>query len=321
MIVWICLLVFAFCFVSVPPVIALAWRVGAVDVPMDWRRMHPESIARAGGISIYVSFLIGCVLLGRPSLFLVSALAGGALLLAVGLADDIFCLGAWTKLFFQIVAAIATVLGGGVANGWSAFAAVLWVVTLTNAHNFIDGLDGLFAGCAAIESALLAAVYLLGGRGTLAAPLLVLATACLSFRYYNRFPAQIFAGDCGSGTVGFLLGVLSLPLFQDHGLQFSALVPFFLFAYPLTDLITAVVRRLMRGKSPFAADRAHLHHRITAVGLLPPQCDGVLLSVTAALGGIGVLLSTERYLALAALSCLGAALLMMRIRHYILNFA
>lgn len=321
-VVWICLLVFALGFVSVPPVIALAWRIGAVDVPLDWRRMHPESVARAGGISIYAAFLVGCLLLGPPSRFLASTLLGGALLLAVGLADDIVCLGAWTKLVFQLVAASSAVWGSGTAQGWRAVVAVLWVVTLTNAHNFIDGLDGLFAGSAAIESALLGVIYLLGSQGAMAEPPLFLAAACLAFRCYNRFPAQIFAGDCGSGTVGFLLGMLSLPLlFLEHGLQFSTLTPFFLFAYPLTDLLTAVVRRLTRGKSPFAADRAHLHHRITAVGLLPPQCDGVLLSVTAALGGIGVLLSTDRYLSLAAVACLGAALLMMRLRRYVVKFA
>ena len=101
---WSCLISLALCYVLVPPVNRIAWRIGAVDVPCDWRRMHPESIPRAGGIAIYIAFLVACLMLGRPSPFLSCTLAGGALLLAVGLADDIFCLGAMTKLFFQIAA-------------------------------------------------------------------------------------------------------------------------------------------------------------------------------------------------------------------------
>ena len=315
-----CLLVFALCYVLVPPVIGLAWRIGAVDVPCDWRRMHPESIPRAGGLAIYFSFFTGCLMLGRPSLFLSCALGGGALILAVGLADDIFCLGAWTKLFFQVAASVAAVLGSGVASGRSTFAAVLWVLALTNAHNFIDGLDGLFAGCAAIEGVALCLALALCGLGTYAVVPLLLAAACFAFRGFNRFPAQIFAGDCGSGSVGFLLGMLSLPLFARTPLGVGSLAPLLIFAYPLTDLFTAVLRRLMRGKSPFAADRGHLHHRICAAGLTQPQCGGVLLSITTALGIVGVLMGNTKYLLLASLACLVAVALMIRIRRFILNF-
>ena len=115
--IWICLLVFFFGFVSVPPVIALAWRIGAVDVPRDWRRMHPDSIARAGGISIFAAFLLGCALLGTPKPLLIGALTGGGILLVVGLADDIRCLSAKVKLTAQILAAILAVLGSGVTQG------------------------------------------------------------------------------------------------------------------------------------------------------------------------------------------------------------
>lgn len=315
------LLTFSLCYVLVPPVIGLSWRIGAVDVPMDWRRMHPESIPRAGGLAIYLSFVIGCLLLGRPSLFLSCTLGGAALMLAVGLADDIFCLGATVKFFFQISIAVATVLGSGVAVGWRAFAAVLWVLTLTNAHNFIDGLDGLFAGSAAVESVMLGVSFLLVGAADSAAIPLLLGASCLAFRQYNRFPAQTFAGDCGSGTVGFLLGMLSLPLWGSLTPSLGLLVPLFLFAYPLTDLVTAVLRRLMRGKSPFAADRAHLHHRIVAAGVTHPQCVSILVLLSAALGSVGVLLSTEQFHMAACLACLATAVLLMRIRQFIVDFA
>ncbi len=317
---WIGILTFCVTYVLVPPVIALSWKIGAVDVPCDWRRMHHQSIPRAGGMAIFASFLLGCMLLGEPTSFLMCAYGGGVLLFAVGLADDLFCLGAWSKLLFQIAAATAAVLGSGITSGVGSFFAIVWVLTLTNAHNFIDGLDGLFAGCAAIEGIGLCLVYALLGMGKLIAPPLLLALSCLAFRSFNHYPAQLFAGDCGSGTVGFLLGMLSLPLFFGGG-GTEVLSPLFLFAYPLTDLLAAVVRRLLRGKNPFLADRGHLHHRICAAGVTQVQCGAVLLLMGAALGSIGVLISVERMYFLAGLVCLLTVFLMMRIRRFIADFA
>lgn len=314
------LLSFSLCFVLVPPVIALSWSIGAVDVPCDWRRMHRESIARGGGLAIYLAFAISLLTLEGVSRFTATLLAGGLLMLLVGLADDIFCLGAWIKLFFQVTVAVAAVLGSGVQAGRGTVFAVLWVVTLTNAHNFVDGLDGLLAGTGAIEgTALWLALLLSGGRNVSAAPLL-LALACLAFRYFNRYPAAVFAGDCGSGTVGFLLGMLSLPLLSTSVSSPAVISPLLIFAYPLTDLGTAVVRRLLRGKSPFAADRAHLHHRITAVGLTHVQCGGVLLSISAGLAAVGVLIRAG-WLLPSALASLGAALLLISLRRFILDFS
>lgn len=320
MVILVCFLAFALAYVSVPTVIGLSWRIGAVDVPRDWRRMHPKPIPRAGGIAIYSSFLIAGIVLGRPSSLLSCALGGGFLLLCVGLADDIFCLRAWSKFFFQIAAVTASVLGSGLTDGWRSLGAILWVLTLTNAHNFIDGLDGLFAGTAVIEGSALCLAFLLLGMNDVALLSLLLALSCLAFRAYNAFPARIFAGDCGSGTVGFLLGMLSLSFFEHVTFSGSRLAPLLIFAYPLTDLITAVLRRVMHGKSPFAADRGHLHHRICDAGLTQIQCGRVLLLISFALAVAGVLTVMEGFLLVASLACAFSALLLIRIRRYILNF-
>ncbi|MBQ7334884.1 MAG: undecaprenyl/decaprenyl-phosphate alpha-N-acetylglucosaminyl 1-phosphate transferase [Clostridia bacterium] len=319
--VLIALFVFGLAFALTPAVIGLSWKIGAVDVPQDWRRMHLESVPRAGGLAIVLPFLLGCALLGESSPFLIATLCGGGLMLAVGLADDIFCLGAWSKLFFQIAAASAAVLGSGATDGMGTALGIFWVVTLTNAHNFVDGLDGLFAGCATIESLLLGLALFLVGEGGLATVAILLAVACLAFRFYNRYPAQIFAGDCGSESVGLLLGMLSLPLFSGAVLQIETLAPLLVFAYPLTDLVTAVVRRVLRGRSPFAADRAHLHHRICAAGLSCVECGGVLLAICFSLGVIGVLLCVETLWIYAIGACLASALLLFRLRKYIVGVA
>ena len=317
--IFACFAAFTLCFVTVPIMIALAWKIGAVDIPCDWRRMHCESVPRAGGLAIFFGFFVACSLLGDVTRFTSCAIGGGALILLVGLADDIFCLDAWVKFFFQIAATTAAVLGCGIADGSSAILAILWVVTLTNAHNFVDGLDGLFAGVSAVEGIALCLTFFAVGFSEYALPPLLLGLSCLGFRVFNRYPAQIFAGDCGSGTVGFLLGFLSLPLFGASGFGLASLSPLLLFGYPLTDLFAAVLRRLLRGKSPFQADRAHLHHRICDAGLTHPQCGGVLILISAGLGAIGVLVSAERFLPAACLACVAVVFLLMRIRQFIVD--
>jgi UDP-GlcNAc:undecaprenyl-phosphate GlcNAc-1-phosphate transferase len=248
-------------------------------------------------------------------------LAGGLLILLVGLADDIFCLSPAVKLLFQATVATATVLGSDLTAGWGVPWGILWVVTLTNAHNFIDGMDGLFAGCGAIECVALAVAFLLTGHLEAAYLPLLLLAACMGFFCFNRYPAKIFAGDCGSGTVGFLLGMFSLGLFDTPMLDIRILAPFLIFAYPLTDLFTAVLRRTLRGKNPFSADRGHLHHRLSAVGLMQPQCVRVLHAISAALAIVGILLEGEGLLLWASAACICVVFLMMGIRRFILGFS
>lgn len=315
----IALFVFALTFVLTPTVIALSWKIGAVDVPQDRRRMHREKMPRCGGLAVMIPIFFGCYISGNVSHFLLCALCGAGLMMAVGLADDMFCLGAFPKLLFQIAAATASVLGSGVAEGNTVIFAVLWVVVLTNAHNFIDGMDGLLSGCASMEALLLLAVYLLIGSAELVEVSLFLALACLAFRLFNRYPAQIFAGDCGSQSIGFLLGMLSLPLFAAPTVFIGNLSPLFIFAYPLIDLSSSVLRRILHGRSPFSADMAHLHHRIYAAGLSQPECCAALMSATVSLGTVGVLLISEALWAYASIACVIATLVLLRIRAYVVG--
>lgn len=311
--------VWGLCYVLTPVVIALSWKVGAVDIPQDWRRMHRESVPRGGGVAIVLPFALGCILTGRVTGALSATLYGGVLMLSVGLLDDIFCLGPRLKLLLQLAASVSAVLLRGEVSGWQTLAAVLWVVAMTNAHNFVDGMDGLLSGCCAIEAAMLGgALFLVGERGSAGAAIL-LCVACLGFRPYNRHPARVFAGDCGSESLGFLLGMLSLPLLFGTPTGLSSLSPLFLFAYPLADLIAAVLRRILRGRSPLSADRGHLHHRLYAAHLSVPACVGALLSVCASLGLVGLLLVLESLWILASIACLLAVFVFVAVRNYVVS--
>ncbi len=318
MFIWIALFVLALCYVLTPAVIALSWRIGAVDVPQDWRRMHQRSVPRAGGVAIVFSLFLGILLLGAKTPFTVALLLCGGMMLFVGLTDDVFGLGAVIKLGLQLAAASCAVVISGLTEGiFSTLLAILWVVMLTNAHNFIDGMDGLLCGCVSIESLMLGACFFLLGEGILGEYALLLSLSCFAFRFYNRYPARVFAGDCGSQTLGFLLGMLSLPLFFTS--SYGMTTPLLIFAYPLADLICAVMRRILRGYSPFRADRAHLHHRLYAFGLTHPSCTDLLLSVCGVMGIVGVLLCAESLWIYACLACLVAVWFLSRVRRYVLQ--
>ncbi|MBQ9132787.1 MAG: undecaprenyl/decaprenyl-phosphate alpha-N-acetylglucosaminyl 1-phosphate transferase [Clostridia bacterium] len=301
-----------------PTSMRLARRIGAVDVPRDWRRMHRKAVPRAGGVAILLGILAATLTLGAWSRFLVWTAVGGVCFGAVGLVDDIYCLGPWSKLLLQVGVTLAVTWGIGTTGGWMLLCA-LWILTLVNAHNFIDGLDGVLGGCVALEGAFLGLTLLSLGASDLGAVAWITSLSCLGFLRYNRHPARTFAGDCGSESLGFLMGMLSLPLLGWRGGGVMPLCPLFLFAYPLTDLSASVLRRILRGKSPFAADRGHLHHRLCAAGLDHPRCVGVLLSLTASLGLLGFLLRDLTAPWAASGACLLSALLLILLRRYVIR--
>ncbi len=251
----------------------LARVLGAIDIPTDSRRMHCRPIPRLGGISIFFSFLLlSLVLCFRIAESLFFAWAAAILLVCVGVLDDILSLPPFLKLFAQAGAAWVSTFGGNLVPiaRWppiSLSLTLLWLLTLINAHNFIDGLDGLCGGVSAIESATLGLISLRCGEPQLSAIAFLLCGATLGFLPYNIKGARIFMGDCGSTFLGFTLAWLSVALLRRSSPPNLACLPL-LFAVPLADISFAVLRRLSKGKSPFAPDRSHIHHILadTALG-------------------------------------------------------
>ncbi|MGH3328036.1 MAG: MraY family glycosyltransferase [Streptomycetales bacterium] len=225
-------------------------------------------------------------------------LSGAALICLLGLIDDRWGLDALTKLAGQIVAAGVMVIQG-IQIIWlpipgivtlsldptsGVILTVLTIVVTINAVNFVDGLDGLASGMVAIGAmAFFGYAYLLAvvhGLERAAAPTLataVLMGICVGFLPHNFHPARIFMGDSGSMLIGLLLAASSISLTGqlDPGAVNSQnlapalvplILPFAILAVPLMDLMLAVVRRTLGGRSPFAADKQHLHHRLLELG-------------------------------------------------------
>jgi UDP-GlcNAc:undecaprenyl-phosphate GlcNAc-1-phosphate transferase len=286
-------------------------------------------LAMYGGVC--AAFLVAHSLPALSAIFKYSdveavVVAGGFLVL-LGFADDRWQLDAVTKLAGQTVAAgLMILLGlqlltvtfpgvGAVILGTMGVPLTVLLVLLTvNAVNFIDGLDGLLAGVGAIAAlALFVFSYsLASGRVTfgvaqerISAPALiavVLAGACLGFLPHNFNPARIFMGDTGSMLIGLMLAASvtsltgqfnysNLPPKAAFPVLLPVLLPVAVLAVPFVDLLLAVIRRTRAGRSPFAPDKMHLHHRLLELGHTQTRAVVIMYFWTALLAFTGVAVS------------------------------
>ena len=290
------------CYLITPLVRSLAIRFGAVAGIRE-RDIHSTPTARWGGVAMWVAMTLTFLIVGNLPLVGKSFgheaqgifLASTAIVL-LGMADDRFELDALTKLAGQVFTA-GILLIYGIQILWlpingvitlppsiGQLLTVLIVLVVVNAVNFIDGMDGLAAGVVAISGiAFFAFAYLLAvdyGFSRAGAPSLITAVLigiCLGFLPHNLSPAKIFMGDSGSMLLGLLLSVSAITLTgQVDPNAISAeklgptllplLLPFAVLAIPFLDLVLAVSRRVKAGKSPFAPDNLHLHHRLLNAG-------------------------------------------------------
>ena len=294
-------------FSSTPAVRVLAFKVGAIDIPKDNRRMHSKPMPRIGGLAIYFSFCVTCLFFCEVSKELGVLLVGGFLMAVLGVFDDVFRLPALLKFFCQIAIGVATALfgvridqimigGDYVSLGFLSIPlTVLWIVGLSNAINLIDGLDGLSCGISTISSLSILGVVLLQGEFSYAIVTLILIGACCGFLPFNRNPAKIFMGDTGSLFLGYTLSVISiLGTFKLHA-AISVLVPLFIFAVPLADTLFAIIRRVLSGKSPFSPDRGHFHHRLVDMGFTQKESVKILYSICGMFGLVALFMSDNLF--------------------------
>ena len=245
-----------------PGSMAIAPYIGAVDLPRDARRMHTSPTPRCGGIALFLAFWSVAVLLGCLDQRTLPLFVATAVLTLVGVFDDVFGIPALPKLAFQLLACAVTVRG--LVPVALYLPALLWLVGVTNAHNMIDGMDGLCASVVAAESAGAAVILWICGDRTAAIAAIGCLGCCLGYLPYNVHPARVFMGDEGALFLGLLVGYLSLRVYAATGQRVAV---FLLCALPVGDLAFAVARRLLHGRNPLRADRGHLHHRLCDRGL------------------------------------------------------
>lgn len=312
-------------FLTTPLVKLLARKVGAMDVPKDSRRMHDHPIPRMGGLAIFIGFLLSILVFSKElDRGLQSILLGAIVIVILGVFDDKYALGAKLKLVVQLLAACIVVFygnlridrltnpfGSSLYSYWDfgVFAypiTIIWIVAITNAVNFIDGLDGLACGVSCISSINMLVIALLVSNEEVSILMAALTGACLGFVPYNFNPAKIFMGDTGSTFLGFMLATVSIQgLFKAYA-AISFIVPFLLLGLPIFDICFAVIRRVASGHSPMEADRGHFHHRLIDMGFSQKQSVAIAYVLTGILGLAAVLLTVSG--AMKALILLGAFL-------------
>lgn len=307
-------------FTITPAVSVLAYRIGAIDVPRDNRRMHKKPVPRIGGLAIFAGVVISTLVFCDITPTLLAVYIGGFVIVAVGIIDDTFSINAWLKLAAQIGVALIAVSQGvviefinffGTYITLGAFAiplTVLWIVGLTNAINLIDGLDGLACGVSAICSTALLLVMLIKGEYVSAMMTAVLVGSCIGFLPFNSNPAKIFMGDTGAMFLGYTMAVISVSgVFKLHAVV-SFIIPLSIFGLPLCDTAFAFIRRIIHGKSPFSADRGHLHHRLIDMGFNQKQSVRILYAICGILGATALLVTEEEIYKAAIVIVVGFAI-------------
>lgn len=291
---------------------ALCMRIGWVDKPGP-RKVHRGPIPRAGGIAIFVGYAVALALFRFSPLWdsysfpwaplsLRASLPAILVAFATGLLDDIFGLKPWMKILGQILAAAlacnANVQIQGVAGHslhsawWQIPITILWLVGCSNAFNLIDGLDGLATGVGLFATATAFLSALITGNAALAYVTAPLLGALLGFLPYNFIPASIFMGDCGSLTVGFLLGCYGVIWSQKSATLLGMTAPLIALAIPLLDTALAIARRFLCRQPVFGADRGHIHHRLLARGFTPRRVAYLFYASAGIAAGLSLVLSS-----------------------------
>jgi UDP-GlcNAc:undecaprenyl-phosphate GlcNAc-1-phosphate transferase len=283
-------------------VVTMAWlpifrrfasRWGIVDQP-GARKVHLIAIPRIGGLAMVIGVLVAALIViplePDDRWFLVAA----GVLAAFGAADDRFDLDYRIKLLGQIIAILIVALAGHaqilsitlddrvILPMWVSIPlTVLFLVGITNAINLADGLDGLAGGTTFLCLAALAMLAHSSGQPVTAALSLTFAGAILGFLRFNTYPASVFMGDAGSQLLGFAVGVLSLRATQSGTSALSAATPILLLALPILDTLSVMVQRVSEGRSPFSADKNHIHHKLLALGFDHHEAVMVIYAIQA----------------------------------------
>ncbi len=284
-----------------PSLSRVAIRTGLLDYPNS-RKVHSVPIPLVGGIAMVSATLLICLPL-LPGGLLNGFYAGIILLTLTGVRDDFSPVSFRWNLAAQVIAVMAAVYSGEAAlhsfgnligtgpirlEPLSVPVTVFCMVGVINAFNMIDGLDGLAGGVSLIAFLSFAFLAYFCGRSELMFLSLALGGAVAGFLIFNWHPARLFMGNAGSLPLGFSLAYLSVSITQHPGSTIQPTVPLLMLAVPLVDTVMVMFRRLKNGKSPFAADKNHLHHILIRMGMGKRGAVVLILSVTMALSVLAI---------------------------------
>lgn len=321
----------------VPAVRAFCRRFGIIDKPDAVRKLQSDAVSLGGGLAVYLCVCVTFALVLLGDRYWGEALLGtldrrwhvlfyaAAALMMVGLVDDAFTLRGRQKLLLQILIVVAVVGGGTLVQsvhiagfrldlGILAFPlTVVWLLAAINALNLIDGADGMASTAGAIISGGLAILCVCSGSFIGAIVAAALCGSLLGFLVFNRPPATIYLGDAGSMVIGLFVGVLSI-WGSVKGSTLLSFAPLLMLSLPLFDSSIAILRRVLTGRSIYATDRAHLHHRLLD-RFSHPMMLVVVASLTAitSLASILSIVFEQQWIAAAGVGLVFAILVLTRL--------
>ncbi len=287
-------------YVLAPLTIPLCTLTGAFDTPDGIRKLNTHPIPRLGGIAFFASAIFVLLPQVRSCPTVGAILTAGAILMICGICDDTYGMPWQIKLLAQGCSALVAILIAGVPSELSFFGIItvplsgvvgfifvlVRLVFTMNAVNFSDGLDGLATGISATALFSLAVFGVFNGRINDARAAFILGASVLGFLPYKRYRARLFMGDCGSQFLGLAIAMLSLGTSRSG--SFTVETSLFL-AIPTIDTAFSVIRRIVKRKSPFCADKGHLHHLLLSLGVPHPDASHILVALSALIALLGLL--------------------------------
>ena len=295
---------------TIPDVKTLGLKLGIVDRP-NARKIHKNPVVRVGGVSIFAGTIAALTivwLLGGFSSLpehkiqeIWVVIVGSILFFGIGFADDLFNLTPFSRLLMQLAVATGCWYMGVridfvsfpvyslIKIYWLSLpVTVVWLVGMANAINWIDGVDGLAAGVSGIAAFVMLVVTLFMNQPAAALLAAGLAGGALGFLRYNFNPAQIFMGDGGAYFMGFTLAAVGVVGLVKTTAITAVLLPYLILAVPIIDMSAVIFSRIWKGKSPFIADKSHLHHWLLKSGISQRQTVLFIYSLTVWVGSLAL---------------------------------
>jgi UDP-GlcNAc:undecaprenyl-phosphate GlcNAc-1-phosphate transferase len=284
-----------------------AQRFRLLDIP-NGRKNHSGEVPLTGGLAMFFAFAAAALMQGGLPAAYAALFIALAVLVATGVCDDLFDLSAGSRFVAQAAAALLMAFAGKVAltdlgnlfgggavllEAASVPFTVFCVVGVINAVNMLDGVDGLAGGVVFFVLALFGGSAWLSGNETQAGLLFALAGAVAGFAALNmRSPwrprAAVFMGDSGSMMLGFVVAWFAIDLSQQPSKAFAPITAVWILALPLLDTVSLMIRRAMKGRSPFAPDHDHLHHVFLRAGFSVRQTVALIVLGSLLLGLAGI---------------------------------
>lgn len=294
---------FLITFLLTPVMRFAAAHLKIVDVP-DERKIHKKPMPKLGGLAIYISYVLVIFFNFDFSIELKGVIIGGTIILLVGLIDDIRGLSANWKLIGQLISSSALILCGVKisflpdiwwGNAGEIVLTLIWVIGITNAVNFFDGMDGLAAGLTAICSLSFFIVAQITGQSYLGYLTIVLAGSCLGFLKFNFKPASIFLGDAGSTLLGFTLAALAIMGgWAENNPKVALSLPILILSIFIFDITYITIARILRRRVKSFKEwieytgKDHLHHRLVSLGFTETQTVLFIYLIALCLGIGGI---------------------------------